>query len=84
MLSTIHGSAAVLYYKIGTIHSALFFSSFYIIENANVTLKSIINLNNYNSIRYINYSMPFQIKPKPGIDGQEITSINFWKIVVFM
>jgi hypothetical protein len=51
MLSTIHGSVGVLYYKIGTIHSALCFSSLYIVENTNVTLlKSIINLNNYHSL----------------------------------
>jgi hypothetical protein len=35
MFSTIHGTVGVLYYKIGTIHSALSFSSVLIIENTN-------------------------------------------------
>jgi hypothetical protein len=39
MFSTIHGTVGVLYYKIGTIHSALSFSSFFNIENTNVALQ---------------------------------------------
>ena len=62
MLSTIHGCAAVLYYKIGTIQCFIFFFVLYYRKCKCNTLKSIINLNNYNSIRYRKYSIPFQMK----------------------
>ena len=39
MISTIDGTVGVLYYKIGTIHSALSFSSVLVIENTNVALQ---------------------------------------------
>ena len=60
MLSTIHGCAAVLYYKIGTLQCFIFFFVLYYRKCKCNTLKSIINLKNYNSIRYIIlfYSFP--------------------------
>ena len=63
MFSIIRGTVGVLYYKIGTIHSALFFF-FFIIEKTYVALQkvllpcTIITLYKIYKMLYFSYSFP--------------------------
>jgi hypothetical protein len=49
MFSIIRGTVGVLYYKIGTIHSALFFF-FFIIEKTYVALQKVLWINEIKNI----------------------------------